>query len=132
MKIAPLLPSVLLIALLSACSTSEKTIHNESVLAEPEPILNDYPTQERVEYVLNCIAQHGGLTYLTKYACSCKIDKIAEKLTHKEYEEARTFAFLRGTPGENGGIFRDPTQSKDLRTRLKEAEDYAEKSCFVK
>ena len=29
-------------------------------------------------------------------------------------------------------VFRDPAQSKDLRTRLKEAEAYAEKSCFVK
>ena len=29
-------------------------------------------------------------------------------------------------------LFRDPTQSKDLRKRLKEAEEYAEKSCFVK
>jgi len=39
---------------------------------------------------------------------------------------------LRSTPGEKGAVFRDPAQSKTLRTRLKEAEANAEKSCFVK
>jgi hypothetical protein len=78
------------------------------------------------------VAQHGGLTYITQYACGCKIDKIAEKLTFNEYEAAKTFSYLRSTPGESGGVFRDPAQSKDLRKQLKEAEDYAEKSCFVK
>jgi hypothetical protein len=96
-------------------------------------VKNDYPTRDRVEYVFNCIAKHGGrLDYVTQYACGCKIDKIAEKLTFAEYEAALTFTMLRSTPGENGAVFRDPQQSKDLRARLKEAETYAESSCFVK
>ncbi len=94
--------------------------------------VNDYPTRDRVEYVLNCVAQHGGLTFITQYACGCKIDKIAEKLSFAEYEAARTFTLLKSTPGDAGGIFRDPKQSKDLRKQLKEAEAYAEKNCFVK
>lgn len=93
----------------------------------------DYPTRDRVEYVFNCIAQHGGkLSYITQYACGCKIDKIAEKLTFEEYEAAKTFSLLKSTPGDAGGVFRDPQQSKDLRKKLKEAEAYAEKMCFVK
>jgi hypothetical protein len=131
MKITPLSLSVLSLAILTGCSTTEKAVTDE-ITTEPTPIVNDYPTQERVEYVLNCVAKHGGLTYITKYACGCKIDKIAEKLSYKEYEEARTFTFLRSTPGEKGGAFRDPALAKDLRARLKEAEEYAEKSCFVK
>ena len=96
-------------------------------------VMNNYPTRDRVEYVFNCIAKHGGkLDYVTQYACGCKIDKIAEKLTFEEYEAASTFTMLRSTPGEKGAVFRDPSQSKDLRTRLKEAEAYAEESCFVK
>ena len=113
-------------AIIGCTTTSEKT-------AEPTPMVNDYPTRDRVEYVLNCVAQHGGLTYITQYACGCKIDKIAEKLTFSEYEAAKTFTYLsKGQTGDAGGVFRDPAQSKDLRKRLKEAEAYAEKSCFVK
>ncbi|CAA9891864.1 conserved exported hypothetical protein [Candidatus Methylobacter favarea] len=116
---------------LTGCSTApEKPA--EQAPAEAAPFVSDYPTRDRVEYVLNCVAQHGGLTYITQYACGCKIDKIAEKLTFKEYEAAKTFTYLRSTPGESGGVFRDPSQSKDLTKRLKEAEQYAEKNCFVK
>jgi hypothetical protein len=111
--------------------TPEKTLGQ--VQAQSQAIkVNDYPTRDRVEYVLNCVAQHGGLTFITQYACGCKIDKIAEKLSFAEYEVARTFSMLRSTPGEAGGVFRDPQQAKDLRKQLKEAEVYADKSCFVK
>jgi hypothetical protein len=49
----------------------------------PEPLpeltkkelVNDFPTRDRVEYVLNCVAQRGGLSYINQYACGCKIDK---------------------------------------------------------
>ncbi len=98
----------------------------------PAPLVNDYPTRDRVEYVLNCVAQHGGLSYINQYACGCKIDKIAEKLNFADYDAAKTFSYLKSTAGESGSVFRDPKQSKDLRKALKEAEEYAEKSCFVK
>ena len=115
-------------AAIAGCATTK-----EQAPAEPTPAANDYPTRDRVEYVLNCVAQHGGLTYITQYACGCKIDKIAEKMTFKEYEDAKTFTYLsKGQTGDAGGVFRDPAQSKDLRKRLKEAEASAEKSCFVK
>jgi hypothetical protein len=124
--------SLSLCAAIAGCTTTpEKTVEQAS--AEPTPMVNDYPTRDRVEYVLNCVAQHGGLTYITQYACGCKIDKIAEKLTFTEFESAKTFTYLsKGQTGDAGAVFRDPAQSKDLRTRLKEAEAYAEKKCFVK
>jgi hypothetical protein len=103
----------------------------------PAPLVNDYPTRDRVEYVLNCIAQKDGnlskMNYVTQYACGCKIDKIAEKLSFADYEAAKTFSYLgKGQTGDAGGVFRDPSQAKDLKTRIKEAEDYAQHSCFVK
>jgi hypothetical protein len=124
--------SLSLCAAITGCATTtEKKVEQAPV--EPTPLVNDYPTRDRVEYVLNCVAQHGGLTYITQYACGCKIDKIAEKLTFKEFEAAKTFTYLsKGQTGDAGAVFRDPAQSKDLRSRLKEAEAYAEKSCFVK
>lgn len=125
-----LLSFALTVALTGCSTTQEKP--TEPAAAQPAAFASDYPTRDRVEYVLNCVAQHGGLTYITQYACGCKIDKIAEKLKFSEYEAAKTFSYLRSTPGEAGGVFRDPAQSKDLRKQLKEAEAYAEKNCFVK
>ena len=123
---------IFLNALLISCSTTpEKTIEQTPV--EAPNVVNDYPTRDRVEYVLNCVAKHGGLTYINQYACGCKIDKIAEKLTFTEFESAKTFTYLsKGQTGDAGAVFRDPAQSKDLRTRLKEAEASAEKNCFIK
>lgn len=112
-----------------ATATAEPPTAEAQSQAAP---VNDYPTRERVDYVLECVAKHGGLNYINQYACGCKIDKIAEKLNFADYEAARTFTQMQKTPGEAGSAFRDPKQSKDLRTRLKEADAEAEKACFVK
>ncbi len=120
--------SIFLISALSACSSiSEKPQQTE----KKAEIINDFPTQERVEYVLECVAKHGGLRYETLYPCICSADKLASKMRYKEYNEAKTFTYLRSTPGEKGGIFRDPPQAKQLRKKLKEAQKFAEESCFV-
>lgn len=131
-NISLILSSAAISMLIGCATTTESTISETAKNQTPTPTVNDYPTRDRVEYVLNCVAQHGGLTFITQYACGCKIDKIAEKLSFAEYEAAKTFSLLKSTPGDAGGVFRDPEQSKDLRKRLKEAEAYGEKNCFVK
>ncbi|MEI6707325.1 MAG: hypothetical protein WCK96_09355 [Methylococcales bacterium] len=129
--------TVALVVTLSSNAFAAKKAKNPKKAATPAVLVNDYPTRDRVEYVFNCIAQHVGnlskMDYVTQYACGCKIDKIAEKLSFADYEAAKTFTYLsKGQTGDAGAVFRDPAQSKDLRTRIKEAEGYAEKSCFVK
>jgi hypothetical protein len=131
--------TVALVVTLSGNAFAAKKAKNPKKAATPAPavLVNDYPTRDRVEYVFNCIAQHVGnlakLDYVTQYACGCKIDKIAEKLNFADYEAAKTFGYLsKGQTGDAAGVFRDPQQAKDLKTRIKEAEEYAEKSCFVK
>ena len=126
-----LLILTLLLTLLSACATTQQSADIAPSSAEPVALANDYPTRDRVDYVLECVAKHGGLSYINQYACGCKIDKIAEKLSFAEYEAARTFVQMQKTPGEAGAAFRDPQQSKDLRSKLKEVEAAAEKACFV-
>jgi len=123
-----------LATLITACATTNDKTEDDvaSQVIKPNNYINQYPTRDRVDYVLNCVAKHGGLTYISQYACGCKIDKIAEKLTFEEFEAATTFGYMRKTPGENGSAFRDPKQSKSLKKRLQEAEIYAEKMCFVK
>lgn len=120
------LVAALLLTILSACSTTPEK------QSQIKTHLNEYPTRDRVDFVLQCVAKHGGLSYINQYACGCKIDKIAEKLTFAEFEMATTYGFMRKTPGEGGAAFRDPETSKKLGKRLKEAEEYAEKMCFVK
>lgn len=123
--------SVSLVLLLSACAATPEQPAAPEVAAAAQPV-NDFPTQDRVEYVLECVAKKGGLKYETLYPCICKIDKIAEKMQYHEFAEAKTFTYLRKTPGDQGGIFRDPPQAKELRNKLKDAEQYADSKCFVK
>ncbi len=93
---------------------------------------NDFPTLARVEYVLACMYQNGDQNLDTLYQCSCSADKIAERLSFEDYSEAQTFTMLRRTPGEKGGVFRDPPRARELREALEEAESYARASCFLK
>ena len=129
MKIKILSLSAIILASLlnSGCSSIPEKVEPETLVK-----INDFPTRDRVEFVNNCIAKHGGRNdYVSQYACICKIDKIAEKLSFAEFEAATTFTMLRSTPGENGAAFRDPKHAKTLRKRLKKAAAYAEKMCFV-
>ena len=95
------------------------------------PDANDFPTQARVEYVLRCMDANGGQNYNTLYACVCAIDKIAESFSYAEFSEAETFALLRSTPGEQGGVFRDPDRAGVLQKRYQEVDSEAERSCLV-
>ena len=108
---------------LSACATQPPV--------ESASNTNDYPTQARVEYVLQCMQKNGGQTYDTLYPCVCSIDKIAASINYDDYAEAQTFTYMRSAPGEAGGLFRDPPRAKELRKRLKEIEGNAKSFCFV-
>lgn len=118
--------------IIAGCASNPEKETENAVFPTTATLANDYPTHDRVEYVLNCVAQHGGLSYINQYACGCKIDKIAEKLSFADFESAKTFSYLKSMAGEKGAIGRDPKQSRDLRKLLTQAEDAAEKSCFVK
>ena len=93
---------------------------------------NDFPTQERVEYALRCMNEHGGQDYNTLYACVCAIDTIASRFSYDEYTQALTYTNLRKTPGERGGLFRDRDRTGELIDRLAETRADAESKCFSK
>lgn len=92
---------------------------------------NDFPTQARVEFVVGCMNQRGGPTYDNMYRCSCAVDRMAARFAYGDFAEAETFAMLRSTAGERGGMFRDPPRARELVAALKEAESEAERACFV-
>jgi hypothetical protein len=113
---------------LSACS-SQPTPAAAPAVAKP---VNDFPTQARVEYVFQCMNEHGGQNYDNLYHCVCSADKIAEKIPYEDFAQAQTFTNFLGMAGDRGGEFRDPPQSEKLRNQLKETKKAAEEACFPK
>ena len=74
---------------------------------------------------------NGGQKYEILYSCICIIDKIAEKIAYDEYVEGDVFAQVRTTPGERGGLFRDPDQASLLVKKISNLTEAAKKSCFM-
>ncbi|SMF95564.1 hypothetical protein SAMN02949497_2929 [Methylomagnum ishizawai] len=121
--------SALLAAATAAAAPRNPTPKPAAPAKEAAAPVNDFPTQARVEYVMQCMAERGGQNLDNLYHCVCAVDKIAGRLNYQDYSEALTFTYLFDTPGEKGGEFRDPPKSKELRDRLKAAKKEAE-GCF--
>ena len=92
---------------------------------------HDYPTVDRVEYVLECMWNHDHRQEFL-YKCSCAIDEIAKVLTYDQYVEASTALRGQKYPGERGGAFRDPEGVKDLAKKYREVQAQASKQCLIK
>ena len=103
-----------------------------SLLLPGVTVANDFPTQARVEFVLGCMNEQGGQSYDTLYKCVCLVDAIAAEMSYAEFAEAQVFSELRSTPGERGGVFRDPDQARSLVAKLNTAIERGKAQCFVR
>lgn len=96
---------------------------------------NDFPTQDRVEYVLECArnapasATAGAEEYI--YKCSCVIDAIAQKMSYEQYVEFSTAAKAISIGGERGETMRAYTQGKAMAKQYRAIEADARKACFI-
>jgi len=91
---------------------------------------NDFPTVDRVEYVIECMKNHSGKhEYL--YKCSCMIDHIAKELGYDEYVETSTALRNQSLSGPRGAEFRDPGLVKGMAKKYKTSQDGAMKACFA-
>lgn len=91
---------------------------------------NDFPTVDRVEYVIECMKNHQGKhEYL--YKCSCVIDYIARDLAYEEYVETSTALRNQSLSGPRGAEFRDPDLVKQMAKKYKASQAGANKACFV-
>lgn len=91
---------------------------------------NDFPTQDRVEYVLECMQQHPGKQeYL--YKCACAIDQIAQALHYDDYVEMATALRHRSMSGQRGAAFRDPPTVKAMAAAYQAVQERARKACAV-
>jgi len=93
-----------------------------------EARVNDFPTTDRVEFVLECMNRNGGEPQYI-YKCSCEIDEIAKVYKYDDYVEAATVARYRNFGGERIGIFRDPDEMKKLNKDYTAVLASARKTC---
>ncbi len=98
--------------------------------AAAQPQDNDYPTSERADYVLGCMAANGN-TREALLKCSCAIDTIAGLMPYSHYEQAETALSLQQGGGVGGriGLFRDPPQIKAVIEELRRAQAEANLQC---
>jgi hypothetical protein len=91
---------------------------------------NDFPTVDRVEYVLECMMNHPGKQeYL--YKCSCTIDQIAREVSYDDYVEMATVLRNQGLGGPRGAEFRDPGGARAMAGKYKALQEKAKKTCDV-
>ena len=90
---------------------------------------NDFPTVDRVEYVLECMKDNGGKQEFL-YKCSCAVDQIAGRLKYDEYVTLSTAQRYQSIGGERGALFRDPPDVKKAAKNFKAIEQAARSSCF--
>ena len=89
---------------------------------------NDFPTAERVIYVLNCMQELGGQPE-DIHTCVCRIDTIADLMTFADYDISQTAERFKQMPGKKGGLFRDTDVSKNARKNLLAVRKSAEQRC---
>lgn len=92
---------------------------------------NDFPTQGRVEYVLECITANGGKQEFL-YKCSCAVDNLAKSLKYADYVELSTAKRNQSLGGERGAVFRDPAEVKGMAKKLNTLEAAANQACLIK
>lgn len=91
---------------------------------------HDYPTVDRVEYVVECMRANGG-EHQYLYKCSCVIDAVAKEMKYDDYVEASAVARYQGMGGERMGVFRDADSAKDMAKKYRTVLGNAKKECGV-
>jgi len=93
------------------------------------PVLNDYPTAARADYVFGCMAANGQSRDVLN-RCACSIDVIASILTYDDYVAGETVLRMRQGQGERMAIFRSAEGPKNAVKELRRAQAEAEIRCF--
>ena len=94
-------------------------------------IANDFPTQARVEFVLDCMRSSKVSPQESMYKCSCAIDNIAAKVDYATWVELSTVANATTMAGERGGEMRDLKDGRKMIATFRQLQAEAKKQCFL-
>jgi hypothetical protein len=90
----------------------------------------DYPTKDRVEYVLQCMQEKPDKPAFEMVSkCSCALDEMRKKLPYKKYVEMLTA--VNGITIAGDRSLRDSEQSQKDALRFRELQAKANKSCYI-
>ena len=102
------------------------------VAAACPAMANDFPTSERVEFVLDCMRNHKGGDFELLNKCSCAIDRLAEKYTHDEFVEAQTMSKAVTIAGDRGSALRDNEEAQKAARQYRADVKDAANACFLR
>jgi len=92
-------------------------------------VANDFPTRDRVEYVLNCLQELGRNSMDDLQTCSCRLDFVASEMSFEYYGYAVTYNRNKRMTGEKGAVFRDNKAGIRLSKDLAGYEETAKGPC---
>ena len=78
-------------------------------------VANDFPTRDRVEYVLNCLQELGRNSMDDLQTCSCRLDFVASEMSFEYYGYAVTYNRNKRMTGEKGAVFRQQSRHKIIK-----------------
>jgi len=91
----------------------------------------DFPTRERVEYVLACMRDGKAPQQEMLYKCSCVIDQIMARMSYDQYTKDSTTSNAISIGGERGEVMRAYVDGRKLAKELRSVEAEARKACFL-
>ena len=98
--------------------------------AKSKPKVHNYPTIDRVQFVLECAQDHPDRAHQEMiYKCSCAIDEIAKQITYEDFVNAWTSAKAITIAGDRGAI-REHQMVKGMAQQFKDVQANAQKICL--
>ena len=117
---------VLLIAL--ALAFSATAFAAKTKVAKPKA--NNYPTSDRVQYVLECVQNYPDKVRQEMiYKCSCAIDEIAKQISYDDFINDWTASKAITIAGDRGAI-REHQMVKGMVKQFNDVQGSAQKTCL--
>jgi len=90
-----------------------------------------YPTEEIVRNVIDCMTELGGLNDTNMYTCTCRADYIMSKMKYQEYDNAMTWDRNKQMPGDKGATIRDNELGKKASNKYEKVLTESDAKCPV-
>jgi hypothetical protein len=98
--------------------------------AKSIPKVNNYPTLDRVQYVLECVQNYPDKVHQEMiYKCSCAIDEIAKQIGYDDFINDWTSSKAITIAGDRGAI-REHQMVKGMVKEFKDVQGNAQKICL--